>query len=154
MENLLKISPWTGLLKSWILDYTTDEHFDIIYHTIWNDPKSARTVAAVNDRRTMRQYFDPICQWQGFVFISSRGGARPGAGKASSRRPIIPDGKKRTVRKGIRYTPGEYALIERASKLSKRSPSDLAVTGAVKEALEILGVEKSEHDAFIKKMAG
>ena len=49
---------------------------------------------------------------------------------------------------------GEYALIERASKLSKRPPSDLAVTGAVKEALEILGVEKSGHDALIKKMAG
>jgi hypothetical protein len=157
-----KDDPRVEIINGDVLDYTTNEHFDIIYqiiyqiiwHTIWNDPKAARTLAAVNDRRTQRQRFDPVCQWQGFVFISSRGGARPGAGKTSSGRPTVTDGKKRTVRKGIRYTPGEYALIERASKLSKRSPSDLAVTGAVKEALEILGVEKSEHAAFIKKIAG
>ena len=136
-----------------IFKYQPTEHFDCIYHAIWNDEKETR--AAISDRKKLKERFEPYCDWQGFIYLSPRGGSRKGAGRSvGSTGPYKPKDKTRTIKKGIRYNPKEMELIKQACILSGKTESEIAVNGALKEAIRIIyHIDDSRVGELLKKMA-
>ncbi len=112
------------------------EAYDLVYHAIWNEKKDITPAV----RATLTAIFEGHCTWQGFVFFSGKGGPRRGSGRKPGKKigPIKPPKEKRTVRKGIRYTPDEYRLLQKASEISGNSESAIAQQGAVRESLRIV----------------
>jgi hypothetical protein len=132
--------------------YEIDSHYDCIYHSIWGSKKEAR--AAVSDRKKLREKYSKFCDWIGFTYINPRGGARKGAGRSpGATGPTKPDSEKRTIKKGIRYTPKEIDVIQQACKLSGLSESEITVTGVLKEAVRIIyNINDSRLTELISKI--
>ena len=135
-----------------IFSYRIDSHYDCIYHSIWSNKKQAR--AAIPERKKLKEKYGKFCDWLGFSYISPRGGVRKGAGRSpGSTGPIKPEIERRTIKKGIRYKPKEIDIIKHACKLSGRSESEIAVTGALKEAVRIIyNIDDSRLIELINKI--
>ena len=134
-----------------IFKYNPKEKFDCIYHAIWSNKKEALAAAPV--RKKLKKKFAPFCSWQGFVYISSRGGVRKGAGRiVGTFGHIKTETERRSVKKGVRYTPKEFEVINQACALSGKSASEITVRGAIKEATRIVfGIKDSGLDELVKK---
>ena len=143
--------PRVKIIQGDIFGYIPKEHFDCIYHAIWSNKKEALSAAPA--RKKLKKKLAPFCSWQGFAYISPRGGTRKGAGRIiGTLGPIKTETEKRTVKKGVRYTPKEFEVINRACALSGKSASEIAVMGAIKEATRIVfGVKDSMLDELVKK---
>ena len=141
------------IIQGDVFTYTPDQPFDCVYHAIWTD--EAETREAVDQRAELRERYAPYCKWQGFMFLSNRGGTRKGGRKPGTTGPYKPREIKRSVRKGLRYTPREYELIEEAAGKSGLKASEIAQTGAVKEAIRIItGQDDKEMEKMVKRLIG
>lgn len=118
------------------------ESFDIVWHAIWNTKEEIDT----EEKERLKEKYKSRCKWQGFLF-DGRGGARKGAGrkpgKSVKKKVLKPESEKRTVRKGVRYTPYEHRLIQRAAELSGKTESEIMVDGAIREAKDIIAISSA-----------
>jgi len=135
-----------------IFKYAPNEDFDCVYHAIWSSEADAR--AAVEDRRALHERFESRCDWQGFMYLSPRGGFRRGAGRRpGTTGPNKPEEERRSVKKGVRYTPQEIKLIRQAVELSGKTESEVMIRGALKEAARIVyDIDDSRLDKLISKL--
>jgi len=133
-----------------IFQFEPSKHFDCIYHAIWNTEKETR--AAVQVRKELKAKFASFCDaWQGFIYISPRGGNRGGGRPAGSTGAYKSTTRK--IQKGVRYLPKEFEIIEKAAKKAGKTPAEIAQDGAVNEAVRILlGIEENKRlEEFIKQ---
>jgi hypothetical protein len=135
-----------------IYTYEPDTKFDCIYHALWSDAKAAKSDLA--NRKKLKTRFASYCSWQGFAYISARGGHGINAGRKPGRTgPTKPDDVKRTIKKGFRFNAKEWEALELARMLSGKKVSEIVVRGSIKEALRIANVDESQIEAMIDKMA-
>lgn len=135
-----------------IHNYTPSTHYDCIYHAIWGDEKSTR--AAVKERKALKARFSPFCTWQGFIYLSPRGGYRPGARRPTgTNRPIKPGDQIRCIQKAVRYKASEFEVVKNAAELAGKTVSDIMLAGSLKEAARIIyKIDDSSLDELIRKI--
>lgn len=126
------------ILQGDIFEYrpADGEHFDFIYHAIWNDKKEG-TLAK---RKRLQSIFSNYSDWHGFVFFPGKGGPRSKSGRKRGIKvgPIKDPDEQRTVRKGIRFTSDEYYIISKAAEAARLTESTIMQRGAVAEAERVL----------------
>lgn len=127
-----KHDPRVEILQGDIFSYDIKEHFDCIYHAIWADEKAVRKDVGL--RKKLKEKYAPFCDWQGFIFLSTRGGSR-GGGRQKGYKGLKKE-EPRNVKKGVRFTDREYALLERACKISGSTLSELIVKGSLLAATQ------------------
>lgn len=123
-----------------IFSYKLDagEHFDFIYHAIWSTPEEQDPKHV----KILEKRFRSFCDWHGCVFQNSdgRGGPGRGGGRKKGKKvgPFKPPEQQRSVKKGLRFTPIEYAVVQKAAELSGLSEASIMQSGTVDKAKSII----------------
>jgi hypothetical protein len=115
--------------------YIPERIYDVIYFAIWG----SKEMVDQNEIKRLHSQFKEYCDKSMAVFEVVKGGRRPGAGRKHGSTGGYKDGsEKRTVQKGIRFTQGEYDLIDRAADAIGKPAAYLMQMASVKEAKNIL----------------
>ncbi len=126
-----------AIIKGDAFTYDTTEFYDAVWHGIWN----SKTDVNLTEKETLQDKYKDRCNWQGFLF-SGHGGVRPGSGRKKGtivkKQKLKPIDQQKTIRKGVRYTPVEYTLIERACALSGKSETEIMFSGSIEKAKKII----------------
>lgn len=117
---------------------SAEEHYTCIYHSIWSSPQEQEK----GHLSLLTERFEGICDWHGIVYHTKppRGGPGRGGGRKRGRPvgPVKAITEQRTVRKGIRLTPPEYQVVQKAAELSGMTESAIMQQGIVREARKVL----------------
>jgi len=113
-----------------------EEHYDCAYHDIW----MKRAGATGEEREKLEAVFASHCDWMGYSVVKrERTIPKNFHGKPGrSGRPKMEESAQRSVRKGIRFTPAEYKLLQKACEASDETESNIIQRGTVTEAVRII----------------